>query len=154
MVKRNQHIGTVTNDYFSGSDKYQFIDCIIATIDLIGADFKGHLIIENCVIENFQIHSCWFSSGFTLKNSIFKTSIDYQMGGHNSSPILIEGNIFLGFFNFFDCQFENSIELSNNIFIKGTNLLGNKGEGFENTFLNGWVVKNNMGEVALNIVEL
>lgn len=53
------------------------------------------------------------------------------MGGHNIKPIVIEGNIFTGFLSFFDCQFENVIELRNNIFEKGTNLLGNRRDGFE-----------------------
>lgn len=76
--------------------------------------------------------------------------MDYQMGGHNLKPIVIEGNIFTDFLNFFDCQFENIVELKNNVLLKGTNLLGNKGEGFENSFAIGWLVEKNVGNIDIN----
>jgi hypothetical protein len=111
-----------------------------------------HLNIENCIIHHLKIHSCWFAKGLILKESIVSSYVDYQMGGHNNKPIILEGNIFKDFFNFFDCQFENTIELKDNIFLKGTNLLGNRGEGFENSFAEGWFVDNNLGDVSMDEV--
>jgi hypothetical protein len=120
---------------------------------LIGVfELKVYLKIENCIISNFKIHSCWFVNGLLLKNSIVKNYIDYQMGGHNTQPIVIEGNVFVDFFNFFDCQFESIIKLKNNVFNKGANLLENRGEGFENNFIAGWLAENNMGNIDVNKV--
>jgi len=154
MVKENKNIEQINLEDLKGQNTFHLINCVIDTIDLIGAfELDTHLTIENCIINNLNIHSCWFVNGLLIKNCIIKNYIDYQMGGHNSGVIVIEGNVFAGFFNFFDCQFENRIELRNNVFIKGTNLLGNKGEGFENSFSQGWLVENNVGNIDVNSLE-
>jgi hypothetical protein len=155
MVKENQNIGILNQEDLKGYNTFHLVNCIIGTIDLIGVfELNVRLVIENCIINNFKIHSCWFINGLLLKNCIIKSYVDYQMGGHNVNPIVIEGNVFVGFLNFFDCHFENRIELKNNIFIKGTNLLGNKGEGFENSFIEGWLVENNVGNIDVNEIEV
>ncbi|TAF33157.1 MAG: hypothetical protein EAZ57_06695 [Cytophagales bacterium] len=155
MVKENQYIELLHQEDIKDCNTFHLINCIIDKIDLIGVfELNAHLIIESCIINNLKIHSCWFVNGLLLKNCIVRNHIDYQMGGHNLNPIVIEGNIFNGFFNFFDCQFKNRIELKNNNFIKGTNLLGNKGEGFENSFVEGWLVENNVGNIDVNKVEV
>lgn len=151
MVKENQSIEFINQNDLEDHSTFHLINCIINTIDFIGVfELKAHIIIENCIVNNLQIHSCWFVNGLIIKNSVVNNHVDYQMGGHNINPIVLKGNIFTGFLNFFDCQFENIIELENNIFEEGTNLLGNKGEGFENTFVKGWLIKNNVGRVDLN----
>ncbi|WP_291530584.1 hypothetical protein [Bacteroides sp. UBA939] len=154
MVKENQNIEFLSHEDFKHYKTFHLINCIINSIDLIGAfELNVCLTIENCIISNLKIHSCWFVNGLVLKKCIIKNYIDYQMGGHNLNPIILEGNIFMDFFNFFDCQFESCIELKNNIFIKGTNLLGNKGEGFENSFAEGWLAENNIGKIDVNEIE-
>lgn len=153
MVKNNQYIKIVNRDDLENHNTFHLTYCVINSIDLIGAfELNTHLVIENCIIENLQIHSCWFKNGLTLKGSIINNHVDYQMGGHNINPIVIEGNVFKGFINFFDCQFENIIELKNNILEKGTNLLGNKGEGFENSFEKGWLAEGNIGKIDMDQV--
>jgi|SRR5690554_1170800 len=155
MVKENQNIYLLNQEDIKGHNTFHLINCIINTIDLNGVfELNVHLVIENCIISNLKIHSCWFVNGLLLKNCIVRDYVDYQMGGHNRSPIIIEGNVFTSFFNFFDCQFESRIELNNNVFIKGTNLLGNKGEGFENSFVEGWSAENNVGRIDINEVEV
>jgi hypothetical protein len=154
MVTEKQNIELLTQENLIGYNTYHLRSCVVNTINLNGVfELNTQLIIENCIINNFQIHSCWFESGLLLKNSIIQNYVDYQMGGHNVKPIVIEGNVFGGFFNFFDCQFENIIELKDNIFLKGTNLLGNRGEGFENSFAAGWLVENNLGNLNVNGIE-
>ena len=154
MVKENQHIEIVSQSDLKDYDSIHFISCIIDTIDLIGVfELKVSLTIEGCIINNLKIHSCWFTNGVVLINNLVKNYVDYQMGGHNRKPMLFEGNVFSGFFNFFDCQFEDVVELRNNIFIKGTNLLGNRGEGYENSFSKGFVVENNLGIVDADRVD-
>ncbi len=150
MVKEKQNIELLNRDDFKSYNTFRLVNCVIDTIDLIGVfELNVHLIIENCIINNFKIHSCWFLNGLLLRNCIINNYVDYQMGGHNESPIIFEGNVFSGFFNFFDCQFENVIELKNNVFVKGSNLLGNKNEGFHNTFDNGIIQENNVGGIGL-----
>jgi hypothetical protein len=151
MVKENQVIDLLNLEDLKGHETFHLSNCLIDTIDLIGAfELNVHLKIENCIINNLKIHSCWFVNGLFLKNNIIKNYVDYQMGGHNLKPIVIEGNIFTDFLNFFDCQFENIVELKNNVLLKGTNLLGNKGEGFENSFAIGWSVEKNVGNIDIN----
>lgn len=151
MVVQNQHISLLTRHDIENDTSFHLINCFIDTIDLIGSfRLSVHLRIENCIVNNLKIHSCWFENGLVIKGSIIENAVDYQMGGHNKQPLLIQGNIFSGFFNFFDCQFDSIIEVRENIFNQGTNLLGNKGEGFENTFENGWIVEDNLGDIALN----
>ena len=152
MVIANQKIESINQNELKGNESFRFFNCIVETIDLLGVfELKVHLILENCIINNLQIHSCWFVNGLLIKNSIVKNYVDYQMGGHNTNPIVIEGNVFEDFFNFFDCQFDGVVELKYNVFKKGTNILGNKGEGFENSFANGWVIENNVGNIDLNV---
>lgn len=154
MVKENKIIKVITQSELKDYKTFHLINCNIDTIDLTGVfELKVYLIIENCIIQNLQIHSCWFVNGLLLKNNIIKNYVDYQMGGHNTNPIVIEENIFSSFFNFFDCQFEDVIIIKDNVFVKGTNLLGNKGEGFENSFVSGWVVENNIGRVNIDDVK-
>ena len=151
MVKKNENIELINHNDIKNHTTLHLINCIISTIDLIGVfELKVHLIIENCIVNNFQIHSCWFVNGMVLRNSIINGYVDYQMGGHNANPIVIERNIFTGFLNFFDCQFNEIIELKNNVFTKGTNLLGNKGEGFENKFEKGNLIEGNVGSIDVN----
>lgn len=155
MVKENQNLALLSQEDLKNCNTFHLINCIINTIDLVGVfELSVHLIVENCIIINLKIHSCWFVNGLVLKNSIVKNYVDYQMGGHNTKPIVFEGNVFTGFFNFFDCQFGDRIVLKNNIFVKGANLLGNKGEGFENSFAEGWLAENNVGNIDVNEVEM
>jgi hypothetical protein len=153
MVKKNQYIEVLNQEHLKGHSTFHLINNIINTVDLTGVfELNTYLIMENCIIHNLNIHSCWFANGLLLKNCIIKNYVDYQMGGHNLKPIVMEGNVFMDFFNFFDCQFKSRIELKYNILVKGTNLLGNKGEGFENSFVEGWLVENNVGNIDLNEV--
>jgi hypothetical protein len=152
MVIEKKNIELIKLKDVTEKEIFHLKNCIIGTIDLVGASkLKVQLIIENCIITNLNIYACWFEKGFILENNIILNFIDYQMGGHNDAPIVIKGNIFNDFFNFFDCQFNDIIEIQNNCFIKGTNLLGNKGEGFENIFETEIIIKNNIGRVDMDL---
>ena len=118
---------------------------IIKRIDFDIFVFSGKVLVERCIIEDFKIHATWFKEGLVFRNNLVSNYIDYQCGGHNDKPIVLEGNVFSGFFNFFDCQFDSVLLVKNNVFLQGSNLLGNENEGFRNLFENGHVVENNMG---------
>ncbi len=123
---------------------------IIKILDLSFSEFDSEVIIQDCLIYDWQVHSSWFREGLILKDCKIIKYVDYQMGGHNKKPIKMYGNIFSEFVNFFDCQFDGVIEVKNNIFLKGSNLFGNLGEGFANSFENGALVENNLGNLNLN----
>lgn len=122
---------------------------IIRKANFNSCNLSFELKIENCIISNFLIHSCWFTEGLILKNNHISNYVDYQMGGHNKKNIVIDRNIFNEFVNFFDCQFESPLEVTNNIFHKGTNLLGNVDEGYKNIFNTPIVIWNNIGDLAV-----
>lgn len=66
-----------------------------------------------------------------------------------TKTFIMKENIFHGFLNFFDCQFEDTVHFSNNILLEGCNLLGNKGEGYETIFDNGIIQDGNIGRLDL-----
>ncbi|TJZ49900.1 hypothetical protein FAZ15_22015 [Sphingobacterium olei] len=153
MVIENQSITLIDEKYLSQSEVLKLSNCIIKCIDLIGCfELNTEMIIDNCIIEELNIHSCWFVKGLKMRRCIVNSYIDYQMGGHNDAPLVFDQNIFIDFFNFFDCEFNAPIVFTNNIVMKGANLLGNIGEGFENRFNNGWEANNNLGDINLNEV--
>jgi hypothetical protein len=131
-------------------NNYCIFNQILNRLELGFNVYLSEVVIENCLIENIQIHSAWFKKGFIFRNNIIKCNIDYQMGGHNFAPIIMENNIFMGFFNFFDCHFEGKVIVRNNIFQKGANLLGNRGKGYQNLFNNGIINENNIGNLSLD----
>ncbi|NDV80282.1 hypothetical protein [Dysgonomonas sp. 511] len=125
------------------------VSCIVVEdMDLRFEHFQELLNIENCIIENLQLDATWFLQGLIFKNNIVKNTITYEMGGHNKEIISFERNIFCGFFHFLDCHFENKVIFRDNIFEEGSNLLGNRGKGFQNTFTNGIIVENNIGDIG------
>jgi len=149
MKVENKIINLLHYSELGSNEPIHICDSIIKTIDFDTFEFNSEVIIERCIIDSLLVHSCWFRKGLVFKNNHLINYVDYQMGGHNSNPIHIENNIFVEFVNFFDCQFKEVVEVNNNIFIKGSNLLGNKNEGFENTFDKGMIHNNNIGQIDL-----
>ena len=150
MIIENKIIDTLDVSILNLQDSIFIKNCIIKTINFDLIAFKHETSIEGCIIDSFLLHACWFENGLHLINNQFNNYIDYQMGGHNLKPINLVNNIFVEFFNFFDCHFEELIKVNSNIFLKGSNLLGNKLEGFHNTFDKGIVYKNNVGKIDAN----
>ena len=153
MEIENQIIEKFNNNNLNDIESCYIKNSIINLIDLEGVfELNTFLSIENSIVYNLNIHSCWFNKGLEIKNCIIYNAVNFQMGGHNKKPIIMQENIFKSFFNFFDCRFEDVIILKYNVFLEGTNLLGNKGEGFENTFQNGYLIEDNLGDFNLNII--
>ena len=146
----NQNIKIIHYSDLDNVSSCLISNSVIDTINFDLFDANIEIIIENCIINNLLIHECWFRKGLLFKNNNVLNYIDYQMGGHNKKPIKFIGNVFNEFVNFFDCQFDSFIELDNNIFTKGTNLLGNKDEGFKNTFTNEIILLNNIGNLYID----
>ncbi len=150
MKIENKVINKLQSSELKTNSFFHIKNSIIDTLDFEFFESDFEIIIENCIITNFLIHSCWFENGLVFKNNHVINYINYQMGGHNKKPINIWGNIFCEFVSFFDCHFEHKLILQNNIFLKGSNLLGNKNEGFENTFDSEIIIKDNIGNLDLD----
>lgn len=104
---------------------------------------------DSCFLNATFLYS-YFIQGLIIDNCKFHSYIDFQAGGHNLKPILIENSIFDDFVNFFDCWFKSDLAIKNNTFKKGTNLLGNRGEHFEVKFEIEPIVQDNKGAVDLD----
>lgn len=145
----NQYIKRL--DYNSAqeytNESWSLSNCVIELLDINALEFLKEVTITNCIIHNLSIHTSWFSGGLNFTNNIVLSDIDYQMGGHNKKEVRFEGNVFKGFFSFFDCQFDAKLIVKDNIFIYGTDLFTKEDMGFDNTFENGFIVENNIGKL-------
>jgi len=148
MIIKGKIIELINRNDIADKQTIEISDSIIKKIDLLNCEINEVLSIRNCIVYEFDIHSCWLRKGLLFGNNQVHSYVDYQMGGHNEEIICFRRNIFFSFVNFFDCHFEHQIELYENIFTKGTNLLGNQNEGFVNTFDKTPVIYGNIG--ALN----
>ena len=124
--------------------------CVINNIEWNCFNPNFFISINNCIINKLHIYCAWFEGGFFFKNNIVKETVNYEMGGHNKKPFIMDGNVFLGFIDFFDCQFDAEVNITNNVFTKGTSLLGNKGQGFSNLFEHGYAIEGNIGKLDLD----
>lgn len=148
---------------------------ITGTIELSKLISAGkRLWIENCFIENLKgeaiqslIHpivlessefkSCtfsfaYFNAGLIINNCIFSDYLDFQCGGHNRSShiVSITNSTFKGFVNFFDCIYNGPVEILNNDFRNGTNLLGNKDYSYKVQFDMKPLIQDNQGIMNLD----
>ena len=120
-------------------------DSIIKSLNIAAFRIYSELQIENCVIHALEIPYCWFMKGLVFRNNIVFDSVNYEAGGHNKQPMIIESNYFHGFFDFFDCQFHAPLILKNNTFKKGYALLAYRNEPGENSFDSDVIIENNIG---------
>lgn len=149
MKFENQIIQKIDSGSIDVSCPIYLSNCIIDTLDFVGIEFEKEVIIRRCIITNMDIYSSWFSKGLIFVENLVLSDIDYEMGGHNKKDIIIEQNIFKGFFSFFDCCFEKEIVIRNNIFTGNSDLLLQENKGFDNIFENGYIVENNIGRLDM-----
>ena len=147
---------------------------ISGILNMSDFDINDKMIhIENCFVENFkseaviftknieliksEFKKCTFSfaqflGGLKINKCMFHDYLDFQCGGHNSisNVFMIKDTVFNGFVNFTDCIYHGPVEILNNVFKKGTNLLGNKGSGYETVFEIPPHIENNKGKTDLN----
>lgn len=150
MIIENEIIDELCARDLINNGIVQISKSVIKKLDLGFTSFSNKIVVRNCIIEDLQLHSSWFEAGMVFCNNQVFSYIDHQMGGHNQAPIHITENIFHEFFNFFDCQFGEVIEVGSNIFLKGCNLLGNTTEGFKNVFEKGYKFENNLGRIDMD----
>ncbi len=156
-------------------DNKPLIDFYISGIlDIVDFDKNDKIIrIENCFVESFKSESvefltkiefansefkkctfsfAYFSGGLNIEKCIFYDYLDFQCGGHNSisNAFMIKNSIFNEFVNFLDCIYNGPVEISDNVFKKGTNLLGNKCQSYKVSFDVLPCIENNKGKIDLN----
>lgn len=152
IILKNQIVDKVGfRKIFSESkvDTIIFDKCILDNVSFEILEQGKKIVIMNSIINHLDIHGTWFFNGFELLNSNIIQYVDYQMGGHNlmSEKIIIKNNVFSEFFNFFDCIFYGPVIIENNIFLKGTNILGNLQASWVNKFDIAPIVLNNIGKI-------
>ena len=130
-----------------GNEGMSLEHCVIHVLDLSTIEFHGKVTIRNCIIDKLNLHCTWFAEGLEFMGNIVMSDIDYQMGGHNNDVMVISDNIFHVFFDFFDCHFENQLNVENNVFMKGTDLILRENKGFDNYFHGGLVLSSNIGKL-------
>lgn len=114
-----------------------FINCQIKALDASYCTFNKKLTLVDCVIEYASLSASFFLSGLTIDRCIFNNDIFlFSMGGHNAEdkPIIIHDTIFKGYVDMNDAWFMGPLIISKCKFMKGSNLLGNKGQPFEVSF--------------------
>lgn len=86
--------------------------------------FNKPVTFRNCYFKDASFNFSYFQKGLVIENCVFDKYLDFEAGGHNEigTPIIINNNEFREFVNFCDCWFTGEVEITNNKFIKGTNI--------------------------------
>ncbi len=101
-------------------------NCVIEDLICLSVNFSQAVELRNCRFNNCQFTFSYFLRGLLIDTCYFESYLDFQAGGHNQADALIRitNNQFSAFVNFFDCQYEGGVVITNNEFLSGTNLLG------------------------------
>lgn len=135
-------------------DKEIILDnCIIENFTAINQQFAKSVKIKNSHFKKCQFCFSYFLGGLHIENCTFDNDLDFSSGGHNKDGniILITNNEFNGFVDFFDCWYESEIIISNNKFLKGTNLLA-KPYNIDVTFDIEPIMFNNLGKLDVEYI--
>ncbi|MCD7935628.1 MAG: hypothetical protein LUG98_02075 [Tannerellaceae bacterium] len=149
-----QTIISFESDTLSDNDDISIWYSFIESLDLSFRVHKGKVEIRNCVIENLYLFNGWFPEGFVFEGNIVKNWVLCEIGPHNKKPFIMRNNIFHGFFHFFDCVFSGEVLIENNIFMQGSDLLGNQQTSTKTLFQVLPVIRNNQGRLDFNYDKL
>lgn len=134
---------------------------------------NSDLIISNCTIENFNsaafkfdhhvriektkfikcvFNFARFHAGLLIDSCEFENYLDFSPGGHNEvdKVFTLKNSVFNEFVSFFDCWFQGRVEIVNNNFRKGTNLLGNKDQTYVTQFDIPPKIQGNIGAIDID----
>jgi hypothetical protein len=126
-------------------------ECEVDDLDLACVAFQNQVVMENTLVRKTSMHATYFLGGASVRSCQFQGDVDFQAGGHNSENAIVGlyDTVFHGFVNFADCWFFGPVEVRRCRFMKGTNLLGNRGRsGTEVQFDGAYLVDENVGDVA------
>jgi hypothetical protein len=108
-----------------------FKNCRISSLVAQDVAFLNTIILEKCILQKAGFSSCYATGGMIMTECEVKSDMNlFKYGGHNAfdKPIKIINCIFHGFVNTEDAWFMGPVTISNCRFLKGTNLLANKGK--------------------------
>jgi hypothetical protein len=134
--------------------RYELIleNCIFDDFKTSFLSFERPVRISRCVFYKCSFNSTYFIKGLHIEDSVFKSYLEFIAGGHNQngSLISIANCTFEGFVNFFDCWYKSQVDISNNNFRKGTNLMGNRTEPYRVQFDTPLIIENNTGQTDID----
>ncbi len=87
--------------------------------------FKEKINIRNCSFKSLNIYGAYFLNGFSIINNLFDDILQLMHSSHGAkeSSMILNKNSFRGFVDFEDVTFNTSIEILDNDFSGGSNLL-------------------------------
>ena len=146
-VIRNRCINMIGIKDFEVMNKQEieFDSCIIGKMDMVTVEFEEKVTIRNCVIHELVWNYTWFKGGLDFSGNVILSDIFYEAGGYNCKPLIFDGNVFKGFFGFFDCKFDELLVMSRNILEKDSDLLFDDTAQVNNEFRKGLVLEHNIG---------
>jgi hypothetical protein len=138
-----------TNETWSG--EVVFENCIIEYFSGSATQFERPVRFINTHFKKCQFVFTYFPGGLIIENCAFDSYLDFQAGGHNrnGNEVKITNNDFGDFVNFFDCWYQDKVNISDNKFRKGTNLLG-RPNNIPVTFDIEPTISNNVGTLDLD----
>lgn len=100
------------------------LNCDIENLTCMMVYFDKPVTFRNCHFTNAVFNFSYFQKGLLIEDCVFDNYLDFEAGGHNEigAPIIIKNNEFKEFVNFCDCWFTGEVEITNNQFVKGTNI--------------------------------
>ncbi len=134
------------------SQRIAFTNCRIAKLETIDCGFIAHFTMDRCIVENASFEPTYFLGGATFSTCEFMNDVGFMSMGDTgqNQPFLLSNCIFHGFVNMFDAFFRGPIEISSCTFLKGTNLLGNKGQPYHVNFGVPPIIKGNTGKLDID----
>lgn len=131
--------------------KIVFDNCVVESLACLSVNFSKPVALRNCRFNSCQFTFSYFLGGLTIDTCCFDTYLDFQAGGHNQGgkPVRIVNSRFSAFVNFFDCQYESAVIITDNHFLAGTNLLG-RPHTIPVTFAVAPLLARNSGQLAVD----
>jgi hypothetical protein len=122
--------------------------CVIEDFEGSVTQFKQVVKLTNCHFKNCAFTFAYFLGGLVIERCTFDHYLDFQAGGHNQPGyrVLIHQNTFCGFVNHFDCWYKGEVSVCDNNFRQGTNIAS---QHQLLTFDVPLVITNNKGPVAI-----
>lgn len=116
--------------------------------NLLFTNFKKTIVFNDSFVDKLVFTSCVFESNVIFFSNQIGTLFFDCCRFHSEFHLF--GNTFSQEVNFYDCYFGNQIFISDNKFLKGTNLFGNTLEPFANVFKSKSVLGLNIGNLDNN----
>ena len=109
----------------SFNTELHFDNCNIEAMSASTLFLGKKIVLNNCIInQELGFMATYFFGGFEMRNCVVKGFSTFSCGVHNNPPnkFIIDSCIFENYVDFFDVFFGWEAIITNNKFLKGTNL--------------------------------